>query len=100
MNFSNYYTMWSNLSIFNLEFYLPLFLGATLLIKTMFFMMNKTQNWRFADFFYFNQNHIKGSRNTKTLTAKKIQNILSQVALTMSLLTIIQIAVKALVANY
>ena len=92
--------MWSNLSIFNLEFYLPLLLGATLLIKTLFFMMNKTQNWRIADFFYFNHNHIKGSRNTKTLTAKKIQNILSQVALSMSLLTIIQIVVKAFVVNY
>ncbi len=92
--------MWNNLAIFNLEVYLPLLLGAVLIIKTAFFFINKTQSWGLTNFFYFDNKHIKGSRNTKTLSAKRVQNILSQVALTMSLLTLIQIVVKALVINY
>lgn len=92
--------MSSNLSLFNLEFYLPLLLGATLTIKTLFFLMHKTQNWRFSNFFYFDHNHIKGSRNSKTLSAKRVQNILSQITLTIALLTIIQIVIKLLMTSY
>ena len=92
--------MWSSLAIFNLELYLPLMLGTTLLLKTVIFMRYKTQSWKLSHFIYFDYNHINGSSNIKTLTAKKVQNILSKLVFTVALLTLVQILVKSFVANY
>lgn len=77
--------------ILNLPVSLPILLASLLVLKLIIFNKYRTQSWRLTHFFYFDPNHIRGSRNTHTQSAKKIQNILSQVILALSILTLIVI---------
>lgn len=77
--------------ILNLPVSLPILLASLLVLKLIIFTKYKTQSWRLIHFFYFDPNHIRGSRNTHTQIAKKIQNILSQVIVVLSILTLIVI---------
>lgn len=84
------------LLIVNLSIYLPALLMLMLLVKLVIFIRHRTHSWRMTHFFYFKSNHILSSRNTQTQTAKKVQNILSQVILTLAILSILVLIVYRL----
>lgn len=77
--------------LFIVDLYLsaPLILFCLILIKFVSFFKDKKESWRLVHFFYFDAKHINGSRNTQTQTAKKIQNILSRLILTLGILTLL-----------
>ena len=68
--------------------YLPIILSIVLFLKVGIFVKYRTRSWRLNHFVYFDANHIRGSRNLQNETAKKIQNFLSQVIITMTVLII------------
>lgn len=75
--------------------YLPAAFLAILLLKAVFFLRYKTSSWRFNEFIYFNSDHIQNSRSPQTQSAKRMQNILSQIMISMGVLTVLTIMLRA-----
>ena len=68
--------------------YTYLISGMIFLVKTYLFVRYKNKNWRFYEFFYFNQVNIKYTSTNERAKMKRTQNVLS---FTIFILLIIQL---------
>jgi predicted PurR-regulated permease PerM len=64
-------------------------IACVVIIKTVLFFVHKSDRWRFNHFFYFDDYELHRTTNAKRKLKKRLQNILSIIALTLFFLQII-----------
>lgn len=71
--------------------YTYIIIGVIFLVKAYLFIRHRNKNWRFTEFFYFNQVNIKYTSTAERAKLKRIQNILSVVILTLLIVQLLSI---------